>query len=347
MKETDDKIIESFPKRNQIQMVMDTTKERINRELKKTDEKIKNELPVRDQIQTVMDTTRDKLNSGIIGTDEDISNEMIARCQLQTAMNSTRDKLNMGSFDEDTFDIVPLTIKDERIPEEFDGYTIVHLTDLHIGQWMNREKLEGVIDIANNLTPDMVALTGDYISYQIDYLDDLKCLKDLKAKDVKISVLGNHDYWINSEKIKDMLKECGIINLENEVYVLERGDAKLQIAGIDSITEGHDDIDKVKEQLLPGVGAIMLVHEPDFADTSAQIDEAILELSGHSHGGQIGVPMIGTPVRGKNFVKYPIGEYKLNNMIQYTSRGLGTNAFWFRINCPPEITKITLRSENK
>ncbi len=89
----------------------------------------------------------------------------------------------------------------------------------------------------------------------------------------------------------------------------------------------------------------MLAHEPDFADTTSQLEPFILQLSGHSHGGQIEIPKIGTPIRGKNFLKYPLGKYKVKNMIQYTSRGLGTNAFWFRINSSPEITKITLKRE--
>ena len=88
----------------------------------------------------------------------------------------------------------------------------------------------------------------------------------------------------------------------------------------------------------------MLAHEPDFADTTSKLSQFILQLSGHSHGGQITLPHIGTPIRGKNFIKYPIGKYQIENLTQYTSRGVGTNAFWIRINCTPEITKITLKS---
>ncbi len=344
MNEDNEENNKQIPPRKHIENAVDSTKDKFNDTIKKTDEIINTGIPDKEQIETALDTTKDKLAVGI-SSDEDISNEMLARSQLQTAMNSTRDRLNMGSFDENTFKIVPLTIEDKRIPKEFDDYKIVHLTDLHIGQWMNKEKLLGVIDMVNELEPDLIALTGDYLSYQIKYIDDLECLKLLEAKDVKLSVLGNHDHWINKDKILEILEECDIINLVNEVYVLERGSAKLQVAGIDSITDGNDDINKVKKELLPNVGAIMLVHEPDFADTTAQIDEFILELSGHSHGGQIGVPVIGTPVRGKNFSKYPIGEYKTGNMTQYTSRGLGTNAFWLRINCPPEITEIRLKSK--
>ncbi|MCD7781169.1 MAG: metallophosphoesterase [Methanosphaera sp.] len=273
------------------------------------------------------------------------SNEMKGRCNLQDAMNTTRDKLNLGSFNEDDFDVVPLTIRDERIPPEFDNYRIVHITDIHLGQWINETRLHGVVDMVNNLDPDMIAITGDYLSYQTKYVGQLaKCLKPLRANDVILSVLGNHDHWTDPTKIKQELSKCNIINLENEVYTLHRDGAKLQVAGIDSVTEGKDDMNKVKSQLEENVGAIMLVHEPDFADTTAQYDEFILQLSGHSHGGQITLPKIGTPIRGKNFIKYPAGLYKTRNLNHYTNRGVGTNTFWLRIKCPPEITNIRLKS---
>ncbi len=267
------------------------------------------------------------------------------KSMVQTAMNNTRSKLNKGHFDEDVFEVVPLIVESDKIDSEFDGYKIVHITDIHIGQWITREKLEGVVEIINNLNADAIVITGDYVSYQIDkYLDDLEyCLKKLKAKDVILSVLGNHDYWTNPQAIKSILKNSNIINLENEIYNIIKNDKKLQIAGIDCVTEGKDDIYNVEKNLDYDSPAIMLVHEPDFADTTSRLKPFFLQLSGHSHGGQLSVPRIRTPIRGKNFRKYPSGAYKVDEMIQYTNRGIGTNMFWFRINCPPEITEIILR----
>ena len=264
---------------------------------------------------------------------------------IQTAMNTTRKKINKGEFKEDSFEIVPLTIESDKISKEFDNYKIIHITDIHLGQWITKEKLDGVVDIINKLEADSIVLTGDYVSYQAnEYLEDLKdALKRLKAKDAVLSVLGNHDYWTNPEAIKDVLKKSGIINLENEIYTINRNGEQLQIAGIDCVTEGNDDIRKIEENLDYDHPAIMLVHEPDFADTTCKLKPFILQLSGHSHGGQITIPWIRTPIRGKNFRKYPSGEYKVKDMTQYTNRGLGTNMFWFRINCPPEITEIKLK----
>ena len=87
---------------------------------------------------------------------------------------------------------------------------------------------------------------------------------------------------------------------------------------------------------LPNNGPpILLAHEPDFAHESAATGRFSLQLSGHSHGEQMIIPGIGTPFRGSKSKKYPLGEYKVENMVQYTNRGLGTNVFWIRINCPP------------
>ena len=264
---------------------------------------------------------------------------------LQTAMNTTRKKLNKGKFNKESFEVVPLLIETNQIDEEFDGYNIVHITDIHMGQWITKERFEGVTEIINDMEADTIVITGDYVSYQTDpHLEDLEyCLKKLKAKDAILSVLGNHDYWTNPDAIKKKKKKSNIINLENEIYTINRNNKKLQIAGIDCVTEGKDDIDKIIKKIDPDFPAIMLVHEPDFADTTSQLKPFILQLSGHSHGGQISVPHIRTPIRGKNFRKYPSGEYKVEKMVQYTNRGIGTNAFWFRINCPPEITDIILK----
>lgn len=263
---------------------------------------------------------------------------------IQKAMNKTRDKINKGNFNKKAFQIVPLVIKTDKIDETFNNYKIVHITDIHLGQWITKEKLDGVVEIINNLKPDTIVLTGDYVSYMADeYLDDLEeCLKKLEAKDTILSVLGNHDYWTKPEAIKKVLKNSNIINLENEIYTIKRKNKTLQIAGIDCVTVGNDDISPIEENLDYDMPAIMLVHEPDFADTTCKLEPFILQLSGHSHGGQLSLPHIRTPVRGKNFRKYPRGKYKVDEMVQYTNSGIGTNMFWVRINCPPEITEIKL-----
>ena len=192
----------------------------------------------------------------------------------------------------------------------------------------------------------MIAITGDFVSYVFDEVaEDLKLsLKNLKPKEVSVATLGNHDHWLGAHKIRGILKKCDIIDVSNDVYTLRRGNAQLHIAGVDSVMLNKHRLDLVMEKLPENGPAILLAHEPDFADISSTTGRFSLQISGHSHGGQFVIPGLGTIIRGPHFVKYPLGKYKVNDMIQYTSRGLGTNIFWFRINCDPEITIFTLKT---
>jgi uncharacterized protein len=268
------------------------------------------------------------------------------RQRMQIAMSGVRDRLGMHEFRSRDFEIVPLTVKIPDLDPAFDGYRIAHLSDIHLGQWISSKRIEGVVSLVNKQEPDLIAITGDSVSYVVNdsILDMLRYLKNLKPKDATLAVLGNHDHWVGAEEIRQVMDESDIIELENDVYTLERGDAQLHIAGVDSVTLKKHDLDAVLKKLPESGPAILLAHEPDFADVSAATGRFSLQLSGHSHGGQMVIPGFGTPFRGSEFRKYPLGEYNVGNMVQYTNRGLGTNVFWIRINCPPEITIMKLKT---
>ena len=265
---------------------------------------------------------------------------------LQEFMTQSREISFGTEFSMEYFDVVDVDIELDNLDFEFNNYKIINLTDIHIGQWLTPEYLEGVVDYVNTLNPDLITLTGDYVSYILKgYEKDLeKSFKKLKARDGKLAVLGNHDHWLGASEIRNILKKANIKDLSNDVYSIK----SLNIAGIDSYTVGADDLDSVLNKL-PQKGAnILLVHEPDFAKISSKTGKFGLQISGHSHGGQFIIP--GTniaPFRGPKSTKYPVGKYKVKNMIQYTSRGLGTNTFWMRINCKPEITLFHLKSNEK
>jgi uncharacterized protein len=271
---------------------------------------------------------------------------LLLRQKMQMAMSAFRDKLGIHEFDPRDFEIVPLKVKIPDLDPVFNNYRIVHISDIHLGQWISRKRIEGVVNLVNKLKPDLIAITGDSVSYVVNepVLDMMRTLKNLKPRDATVAVLGNHDHWIGAEEIRQIMDETKIIELENDVYTIDRGEAKLHIAGVDSITLEKHDLDAVLRKLPESGTAILLAHEPDFADVSAATGRFSLQLSGHSHGGQMIIPGIGTPFRGSQFRKYPLGQYKVGDMVQYTNRGLGTNVFWIRINCPPEITIITLQS---
>ncbi len=271
---------------------------------------------------------------------------LILRQKMQMAMSGFQDILGMQEFYARDFEIVPINITIEDLDPVFDDYCIVHISDIHIGQWISAERLEGVVNLVNLQKPDLVAITGDSVSYIINeaVLDTLGILKKLKPKDATVAVLGNHDHWMGAVDIRKVMDESNIIELENDIYTLKRGNSMLHIAGVDSITLEKHDLDAVLKKLPESGPAVLLAHEPDFADKSSATGRFSLQLSGHSHGGQLVIPGFGTPFRGARSRKYPLGKYKVGNMIQYTNRGLGTNVFWLRINCPPEITVIKLHS---
>ncbi|MBI4812976.1 MAG: metallophosphoesterase, partial [Methanobacterium sp.] len=205
------------------------------------------------------------------------------------------------------------------------------------------------VKMANKEKPDSVTITGDFVSYILDDVaEDLEnSLKKLKPKELSFAVLGNHDHWLSAERIMEILHRCKIIDVSNDFYTIYHDEAPLHIAGVDSVMLGKHRLDLVMEKLPEDGPAILLAHEPDFADISSTTGRFSLQISGHSHGGQFLIPGLGTFIRGPHFMKYPAGKYMVGDMVQYTSRGLGTNVFWFRINCDPEITVFTLKSPEK
>jgi predicted MPP superfamily phosphohydrolase len=171
-----------------------------------------------------------------------------------------------------------------------------------------------------------------------------KAFARLQAKDGVFAVLGNHDHWVGAERVRGLLDRCHVRELRNDVVTLRRGGAVLHLAGVDDVMVHQDDLAQVLARLPAEGPALLLAHEPDFADRAARAGRFGLQLSGHSHGGQVVLPGLGSLVRGPYCWKYPVGRYRVKDMTLYTNRGLGSNMWWVRINCPPEIARITLRT---
>ncbi len=234
---------------------------------------------------------------------------------------------------------VPLALP--RLSPQFSGYKIVQISDIHMGDWMTRPHLEDLVSLANNQQPDLIVLTGDVASDTLSS-ELVAALKGLRAKDAIVGVLGNHDHWSNAGAAREAMQASGITDLSNDLYTLERTNALLHIAGVDDIWERKQRLDLVLDKL-PGEGAaILLAHEPDFADTSAATGRFDLQISGHSHGGQVIIPFLGAPRLPYLGVKYYLGLYEVGNMLQYTNRGVGMIYPYVRFNCRPEITVFTL-----
>ncbi len=268
--------------------------------------------------------------------------------KIQLARAGINAKVGNTRFDPRQFEIVPISIAMPNLDPVFQNYRIAQISDIHLGQWITLDRLKGVIDLVNQQKPDLVAITGDFVSYIFDsFAEDLAALlRRLCPRDATVGILGNHDHWVGAESIRAVMKESNVKDLSNDVFTIPKGDAELHIAGVDSIMVNRDRLDLVMKKMPPDGPAILLAHEPDFADVSAKTGRFSLQLSGHSHGGQFVIPGIGTPIRGYHFWKYPLGRYRVGEMVQYTNRGLGTNLFWSRINCPPEITVFSLKTTN-
>lgn len=250
-----------------------------------------------------------------------------------------------------SFRVETLRLKLPRLSRKFSGLRIAQISDIHMGGWMNPERLQRVVDLIVVEKPDLLMITGDFlIGHDIGKISEedlnglMTELSRLADSFPTFAVLGNHDYWTDVETVRNLLKESGITDLTNAVFTLQREDARLHICGVDDVWEGDVRLEEVIAQLQDDSAAILLAHEPDFADTSAATGRFDLQLSGHTHGGQVVLPLLGSPILPYLGRKYPMGLYKVEEMFQYTNRGVGMARLPIRMNCPPEITVFVLES---
>lgn len=243
------------------------------------------------------------------------------------------------------FAIKTIDVKIAGLDPAFEGYKIVQLTDLHArSAVMNRQQLEKVANLANQQQPDLIALTGDYITNDASKSEEMltNAFGKLQASDGVVATMGNHDRGGDSTPIERALQVGKVKLLNNSVYSIERRGSKLNIAGVDDVWLKRADLPKTILQLPPTGTNILLAHEPDFGDIAAAYDRFALQLSGHSHGGQIVLPFAPrvTPPLGKKYIN---GLYQIDRMQLYVSPGVGTvGPPKARFNCRPEISVLVL-----
>jgi predicted MPP superfamily phosphohydrolase len=233
-----------------------------------------------------------------------------------------------------------------RLDPPFDRYRLVQISDIHMDRWMSYERLSHLVDLVNRQQPDLVAMTGDFVSYQVKHNahELTRALSQLVTRDGAVAILGNHDHMSGPDRIHEVIKDSGMIDLTNRVYTLRRGNAALHLCGVDDIWARKARLDLVLRDLPEQGAAILLAHEPDFADIAAATGRFDLQLSGHSHAAQVIVPLIGPPFAPLHSHRYRVGLYDVGTMKLYVNRGLGTVTLPIRVNCPPEITVFTLES---
>jgi hypothetical protein len=229
-----------------------------------------------------------------------------------------------------------------NLPPAFEGYRLVQLSDIHVMGKESVRIVEEAIRTALGLQPDMIVITGDYVTGGVNG-DALRAvLRPLHAPDGVWAVMGNHDHWSGVAAVRAAVSDVGIGELRNTHTRIQREGASLWLAGVDDIWENKHDLDAALAGIPEGAATILLAHEPDYADSVYPTGRVGLQLSGHSHGGQVRLPFIGAPILPYLGEKYPIGKRKLGDMWLYTNRGVGSIAPIVRFNCRPEVTLITL-----
>ncbi len=243
-------------------------------------------------------------------------------------------------------DITQLRLRLPRLSPAFHGYRLVQISDIHMDHWMTRERLAGVVRLVNDQRPDLVAITGDFVTHgyrrRAGNLEGP--LGSLRGRDGAVAVLGNHDHWSSPAFVRSVISDSGIVNVSNRVHTVQRGRDVLHVAGVDDHWVGQDRLDLVLDRLPPQGAAILLAHEPDFADIGAATGRFDLQISGHSHGGQVRLPLLGAPILPPYGRKYPLGLYTVAGMLLYTNRGVGMLRPHIRLNCRPEITVYTFEA---
>jgi len=241
---------------------------------------------------------------------------------------------------------VQISMFKNRENHPFRGTRIVHFSDVHFGFHFNKKALAGVISQIERLNPDLICFTGDLVDDGNEGLEDcLQLFRDLAPPLGIFAVLGNHDYTkdgINS--VGDFWEKSHVELLVNQQHTIERGGEKIHIAGIDDVINGSVDLKQALQGTTEEDDVILLAHEPDFADIVSLFPQVKLQLSGHSHGGQIRLPFIGHLVVPPLGRKYVDGYYKVGSgdLHLYTNRGIGTSRLPIRFWCRPEITVLEL-----
>jgi hypothetical protein len=259
--------------------------------------------------------------------------------------------LGFAAYEPYELSLTTIDMRLPRLPEEFNGFRLVQLSDLHFGEEVREEHVAAVVTQVNRLNPDLVVITGDFVTATRAVNQRRKAaqriwpcatiLRGIQAPHGVFATLGNHDYETDPHLIAEALGENGVAVLRNEARAIEVRGAHFWLAGIDDVLAGKSDPARALRRVPRGETAVVAVHEPDFADAMANYGAA-LQISGHSHGGQVRLPVIGAlylPVMGR---KYPIGLRRLGPLQIYTNRGIGVVGVPFRFLCPPEVTLFRL-----
>jgi hypothetical protein len=234
-----------------------------------------------------------------------------------------------------------LAVKMPRLARTLDGFTIVQLSDIHVGPLMDERELGRIVGRVNELKPDLIVLTGDIIDSERRFVAvGARGLAELKSRFGVLAIPGNHDHYTGLDQVRSGLARGNVEMLVNRGKVVAPADGGIAILGVDDLWARHfgagPDIAKARAMVSPDLPTVLLAHQPPFFDERGEgID---LQLSGHTHGGQINPGFSPT----KLLFRYVAGRYDHGGSTLYVNRGLGVVGPPCRLGAPPEITKIVL-----
>lgn len=233
-----------------------------------------------------------------------------------------------------------ITLHFPKLPPALDGLRIGQLSDMHLGHRYSAENTRWAVERLMAERPDLLALTGDFVSYDRNIGDLPALLRPLQAPLGIYAVPGNHDHWEGVGAIKEILTPLGVEFLINRSRRLTWNGAEFMIAGVDDIWDGEADLDAALCDTADSPFTLLLCHAPDMADDAA--DRGVhLQLSGHTHGGHLRLPGLGAFALPRHGWRYSIGHAHAGKAQVYVNRGIG--GLPMRLLCRPEATLITLR----
>jgi len=258
-----------------------------------------------------------------------------------------------GEFARHEISILTRTIGIANLPGEFENFKIAQISDIHFDEYTEPEFVRRVVVQVNRLAPDLVLLTGDYISsgpLSHKFAEEAmghcaQVLRGLKCP-LRYAALGNHDALLGEAIVRESLTGAMVPLLVDQHLPIERGSQRLWLAGANDPINSFPDLSLAIPER-PDGPVLLMSHGPDFADKVLAHPRGRLVdlmLSGHSHGGQVRLPLLGALSLPEGGRKYVEGLFRLGKMQLYVNRGIGTVGLPFRLNCPPEITLLTLKS---
>lgn len=231
----------------------------------------------------------------------------------------------------------------DNLPISFHGFTIAHLTDLHLGFLVSESFIEGIVHRTNRLRTDVIVCTGDYVHERNSIREVEKVwpiLSKLEAAHGVFSVLGNHDHWADTNRSRYWLERTGQ-NIRHGCKPIYRGRDRMLIGGAGDYWEDELKIDETFSGSDESECRLLLSHNPDSVDTEFNTPLSLV-ISGHTHGGQVVIPFIGPPMLPVKNKRYSSGLIATPRTKLFISRGIGWAIYPVRFNCYPEIAVLEL-----